>query len=93
MIKVVICCICLLLVLDYGCYAVDDAQSVKGQLSTANDAFGLQLIRTIVQDKEAVAGAVGENVFISPFSISSALGMVMAGAAGQTYANLHTLLG
>jgi len=39
--------------------------------------------------KQLAAGAAGRNVFLSPFSISTAFAMVDAGAAGQTDAELR----
>ena len=42
------------------------------------NAFGLKIFR------EIVAGGTDENVFISPVSVSMALGMTLNGAEGTT---------
>jgi len=48
------------------------------KLTTANNTFGLKLFKEIVlEDKD-------KNVFISPLSVSMALGMTYNGAAGTT---------
>lgn len=52
------------------------------QLSTANTLFALELFRTLTEDKST------GNIFISPFSISSALAMVFLGTKGDTAAQL-----
>lgn len=52
------------------------------QLSTANTLFALELFRTLTENNSA------GNIFISPFSISSALAMVFLGTKGDTAAQL-----
>ncbi|KAL6030827.1 hypothetical protein STEG23_022527 [Scotinomys teguina] len=52
------------------------------QLSTANTLFALELFRTLNEDNST------GNIFISPFSISSALAMVFLGTKGTTAAQL-----
>ncbi|KAK7824771.1 hypothetical protein U0070_020278 [Myodes glareolus] len=52
------------------------------QLSTANTLFALELFRTLTEDNST------GNIFISPFSISSALAMVFLGTKGDTAAQL-----
>jgi serine protease inhibitor len=57
------------------------------KLSSGNNAFAFALAKELVKEKP------GENVFISPYSISAALQMVRAGAAGQTRAEMDHVLG
>lgn len=52
------------------------------QLSAANTRFALDLFRAL--NKSDPAG----NIFISPFSISSALAMVFLGTKGNTAAQM-----
>ncbi|XP_023973952.1 leukocyte elastase inhibitor-like [Physeter macrocephalus] len=52
------------------------------QLSAANTRFALDLFRTLNESDPA------GNIFISPFSISSALAMVFLGARGNTAAQM-----
>lgn len=52
------------------------------QLSTANTLFALELFRTLNENNST------GNIFISPFSISSALAMVFLGTKGNTAAQL-----
>lgn len=55
-------------------------------LVKADNAFGIKLIKKIVQEE-------GEkNVFISPLSISMALGMTLNGAAGETRQAMQSTL-
>jgi serine protease inhibitor len=61
--------------------------SVETQLSSANSAFGLGLLRQI-HASEAKA-----NVLLSPLSASMALGMTMNGAVGPTYDAMRRTLG
>ena len=42
--------------------------------------------------KAAAAGAAGENVFLSPYSVSTALAMTYAGARGVTEAEMANVL-
>ncbi|MFZ1731798.1 MAG: serpin family protein [Bacteroidota bacterium] len=61
----------------------------SGELAVAraNSVFGLTLFR-------AVADATPEeNVFISPLSVSMALGMTVNGAAGETWLGMRSALG
>ncbi|XP_071005863.1 leukocyte elastase inhibitor-like isoform X2 [Oncorhynchus clarkii lewisi] len=54
-------------------------------ISSSNTAFALELYRTLGQTNTG-------NVFISPFSISSALAMVYLGAKGDTAAQMAKVL-
>jgi serine protease inhibitor len=53
----------------------------------ASNAFSFDLLRRIN------AGRESQNVFISPLSVSMALGMTMNGAAGETFDEMRTMLG
>ncbi|MFQ6611609.1 MAG: serpin family protein [Fidelibacterota bacterium] len=55
-------------------------------LVTSFNAFGLQLFSALSQSDSAV------NLFISPLSVSMALGMTMNGAADSTYKAMQTTL-
>lgn len=52
------------------------------QLSAANTRFAVDLFLTLTEHNPA------GNIFISPFSISSALAMVFLGARGDTAAQM-----
>ncbi|GLD55024.1 leukocyte elastase inhibitor-like protein [Lates japonicus] len=56
-------------------------------LSKANTTFCLDLFRKLSDDNKTA------NVFFSPFSISSALAMVMLGARGNTATQMSEVLG
>ncbi|XP_062954096.1 leukocyte elastase inhibitor-like [Cynocephalus volans] len=56
------------------------------QLSTANARFALDLFHTLSENNPA------GNIFISPFSISSAMAMVFLGTRGNTAAQLSKTL-
>ena len=57
---------------------VSDTMASPTPLSKANTTFSLALLQKFGDDKKT------GNIFYSPFSISSALAMVMLGARGQT---------
>jgi serpin B len=57
------------------------------KLSSGNNAFAFSLTKELAKEKP------GENVFISPYSISTALQMVRAGAAGDTKTEVDRVLG
>ncbi|HEY3298024.1 MAG TPA: serpin family protein [Armatimonadota bacterium] len=63
------------------------AVSVDKRLVAGNNSFGINLFHKIAD------GKVDQNVFISPFSISSALAMTCNGAAGTTEAAMRDTLG
>jgi serpin B len=53
--------------------------SRAGNVSDANNQFAVDLYSRYASEKDS-----GENIFFSPFSISSAMAMVYEGAKGQT---------
>ena len=55
-------------------------------ITTANNFFGLNLFKKVWEEKQA------ENIFLSPFSISVALGMTHLGARGNTASEMSTTL-
>ncbi|XP_074400815.1 serpin B6 [Zonotrichia albicollis] len=55
-------------------------------LCAANSTFALDLLRRLCEKKS------GQNVFFSPFSISSALSMVLLGSRGGTEAQISKVL-
>lgn len=78
-----------------GCdlLSADEQQSVVRALTTseaglvdADNEFGLKLFRAVSEDEG------DENLFISPLSISMALGMTLNGADGETYAAMQKTL-
>src|ERR1041385_1187937 len=56
-------------------------------LSTGNNALAFSLISELEKESR------GENIFISPYSISTALQMVRAGAVGETKTEMDKVLG
>jgi len=66
--------------LDTLAYAGSDekAKSVDKELISSNTEFAFKIFKEIVKEDE------GENIFISPFSISTALAMTYNGAAEET---------
>lgn len=64
----------------------DESLLMSGELAALDNEFGFRLLREIAADQP------DENIFISPLSISMALGMTVNGAAGSTReAMLQTL--
>ena len=66
--------------IDSLAYAESDkkAQAVSKDLVTSNTKFGLKIFKEVSKEDE------GKNVFISPFSISTALAMTYNGADKET---------
>jgi serine protease inhibitor len=62
--------------------------AVEQQAVAASNAFGFGLMREVL-----TASGPGENVVISPFSASMALGMVLNGTAGPTESGIRSTLG
>lgn len=69
-----------------GVPAVAAPQADTEKLANANTAFGFDLL------KQAAGGQRGKNIFLSPYSVSSALQMVCNGAAGQTKLEMENVL-
>ncbi|XP_004628451.2 serpin B9-like [Octodon degus] len=67
-----------------GCWLLEDC--IMNPLSEANGAFAIRLLKLLGQEDPA------RNVFFSPVSISSALGMVLLGAKGSTAAQIAEVL-
>ncbi len=61
--------------------------AAEQRVITSSNAFAFDLLRAVNEGKE------GENVFISPLSVSMALGMTMNGAVGQTFDEMRSTLG
>jgi len=57
------------------------------EVISSSNAFAFHLLR------EVNAGSLQENVFISPLSVSMALGMTMNGARGDTFDEMRETLG
>lgn len=69
----------------------DEPRALTSQEKTIVEAetnFGLELFRSVVTTEET-----DSNVFISPLSVSMALGMTMNGAADSTYDAMRQTLG
>ena len=60
--------------------------AAEQQVVASDNQFGLKLFRTLSDE------AAGENVFISPMSVSMALGMTLNGAADETRAAMEQAL-
>lgn len=67
---------------DYQPIVVD---TKTASMVTANNQFGFDLFKQLAQD--------GKNTFISPLSVSQALGMTYNGAAGATAQEMANVLG
>ncbi len=65
---------------------VREPTALEKKLIESDNAFGFKLFAEINQT------AADENVFISPLSVSMALGMTMNGAEGQTYQEMANTL-
>src|SRR6184192_3320644 len=77
----------LVFVLSVASLTGSAAQAEVQTLSSANNGFGFSLVKELEKAKP------GENLFISPYSISTALQMVRAGAAGETKVEMDKVLG
>ncbi|HJU75710.1 MAG TPA: serpin family protein, partial [Gemmatimonadaceae bacterium] len=56
-------------------------------LIAASDTFGVELLSAVNSTRRDA------NIFMSPLSVSIALGMAMNGAAGNTYDEMRSALG
>ncbi|PWW81382.1 serpin family protein [Prosthecochloris marina] len=82
--------ILLLFIPVFACSVPAKTGKVENRLSTAikkadKTAFSLNLYRTLSKNTES-------NLFFSPYSISAALSMTIAGAAGETERQIASLL-
>jgi serine protease inhibitor len=59
----------------------------RGELASANSGFAFDLLKTLVTEQR------GSNIFISPYSASTALQMVGSGAEGITSKEIQQTLG
>lgn len=66
----------------------DASQAEWARLVGGNSAFAFDLYHALVRDPENG----GQNVFLSPYSISTALAMTYAGARGRTAEEMKTTL-
>ena len=69
-----------------GLTALAASPADQEKLATANTAFAFDLLKQIVKEQPDT------NVFISPFSVSTALQMVANGAAGGTKVEMQRVL-
>lgn len=64
----------------------EEIKQAASKLVEADQSFSLEMFREVVKKDET------ENIFISPLSISMALGMTLNGAKGETFEEIqHTL--
>jgi len=66
---------------------VRELNAVEQQLVEADQSFSHELFRSVVAEDDK------ENIFISPLSVSFALGMALNGAEGQTFEEMQETLG
>jgi len=71
---------------DENMIPLRDLTSVEKSLVSADNNFGLNLFKSLHSAKP------NENLFISPLSVSLALGMTLNGANGETYEAIKTTL-
>ncbi len=76
-------CLLALVSLHQACASPADEQ----KLAAADNIFAFKLLKQIAKDQPAA------NIFISPYSASTALQMVANGAAGQTKTEMQKVLG
>lgn len=72
---------------DPGRYEVRELTEAEKAVVAADNRFGFELLRVLAGDDP------GGNVFISPISVSMALGMTANGAGGDTYDAMIRTLG
>ena len=65
----------------------DDVTAVEKKLIKNGQSFSFNLFRNTVAEDDS------PNIFISPLSVSTALGMTMNGAKGETYNQMRETLG
>jgi serpin B len=64
-----------------------DARADVDALASGNNAFGLELFRTL-----RAGAAAGDNLVCSPYSLSAVLAMTFAGASGETEQEMARVL-
>jgi serpin B len=69
------------------CSAPQGASAGVQALTSADTAFAVALFQPTV-----AAGAAGQNVILSPYSVSATLTMIDVGAAGETDAQIQSVL-
>ena len=65
---------------------IRELSAIEKKVTEADNNFGLKLFRQIISSE------TDKNIFISPLSISMALGMAYNGADGETRAEMHSML-
>ena len=71
--------------LTLGAFAASPADEHK--LASAHTGFAFKLLKQLAKDQ------LGDNIFISPFGVSTVLQMVGNGAGGQTKTEMQQVLG
>ncbi|MBN2200804.1 serpin family protein [bacterium] len=66
---------------------VRELTALEKRVSEASNAFGFDLFGEVCREEGV------KNVFVSPFSVSMALGMTLNGAAGGTETDMRSVLG
>ncbi|XP_040066715.2 intracellular coagulation inhibitor 2 [Ixodes scapularis] len=66
----------------FMCLMVAGWARYENEMRLANNRFAVDLIKSLPSSPE-------KNIFFSPYSISTAMGMVFAGARGKTLKNLY----
>ncbi len=65
---------------------IRELSAIEKKVTEADNNFGLKLFRQIVSSE------TDKNIFISPLSVSMALGMAYNGADGETRSEMHSML-
>jgi serpin B len=72
------------LMFNLQAFGAEQSDAERGKLVAGNNRFALELYGKLKNEKS--------NVFVSPYSISTALAMVYAGARGETAASMEKVL-
>jgi len=65
---------------------IRELSAIEKKVTVADNNFGLKLFRKITSSE------ADKNIFISPLSVSMALGMAYNGADGETRSEMHSML-
>lgn len=65
---------------------IRELSAIEKKVTEADNNFGLKLFRQIISSE------TDKNIFISPLSVSMALGMAYNGADGETHSEMHSML-